>query len=60
MVLLLLLVFFFELWFMIELGEGELIIFDLNELYRRVIYWNNIFIDFLVRSGFILGGLVVC
>ncbi|KAG6540242.1 hypothetical protein Mapa_018368 [Marchantia paleacea] len=30
-----------ELRPMIELGEGELITSDLNELYRRVIYRNN-------------------
>lgn len=34
--------------------------FDINELYRRVIYWNNIFIDLLIISRFILGELVMC
>lgn len=33
---------------------------DINELYRRVIYWNNIFIDLLIISRFILGELVIC
>jgi DNA-directed RNA polymerase beta' subunit len=32
----------------------------LNEPYQKVIYWNNNLIDFLVRSGSTLGGLVVC
>lgn len=45
---------------MIELGEGELITSDLNELYRRVIYRNNTLIDFSARSGSTPGGLVVC
>nr|BDD17413.1 RNA polymerase beta' subunit [Takakia lepidozioides] len=49
-----------ELRPMIELGEGELITSDLNELYRRVIYRNNTLIDFLARSGSTPGGLVVC
>lgn len=49
-----------ELRPMIELGEGELITSDLNELYRRVIYRNNTLIDFSVRSGSTPGGLVVC
>lgn len=44
---------------MIELGEGELITPDLNELYRRVIYRNNTPIDFLARSGSTPGGSVV-
>lgn len=33
---------------------------DINEFYRRVIYWNNIFIDLLIISRFILGELVMC
>jgi DNA-directed RNA polymerase subunit beta' len=49
-----------ELRPMIELGEGELITSDLNELYRRVIYRNNTLIDFSARSGSTPGGLVVC
>lgn len=49
-----------ELRPMIELGEGELITSDPNELYRRVIYRNNTLIDFLARSGSTPGGLVVC
>lgn len=49
-----------ELRPMIELGEGELITSDLNELYRRVIYRNNTLIDFSTRSGSTPGGLVVC
>lgn len=49
-----------ELRPMIELGEGELITSDLNELYRRVIYRNNTLIDFYARSGSTPGGLVVC
>lgn len=49
-----------ELRPMIELGEGELITSDLNELYRRVIYRNNTLLDFSARSGSTPGGLVVC
>nr|YP_010194376.1 RNA polymerase beta' subunit [Pallavicinia lyellii]QZZ24656.1 RNA polymerase beta' subunit [Pallavicinia lyellii]QZZ24740.1 RNA polymerase beta' subunit [Pallavicinia lyellii] len=49
-----------ELRPMIELGEGELITSDLNELYRRVIYRNNTLIDFLARSSSTPGGLIVC
>lgn len=49
-----------ELRPMIELGEGELITSDLNELYRRVIYRNNTLIDFSSRNGSTPGGLVVC
>nr|YP_009667959.1 RNA polymerase beta [Jubula hutchinsiae]QCW58735.1 RNA polymerase beta [Jubula hutchinsiae] len=49
-----------ELRPMIELGEGELIMSDLNELYRRVIYRNNTLIDFLARSDSTPGGLIVC
>lgn len=49
-----------ELRPMIELGEGELITSDLNELYRRVIYRNNTLLDFLARSGSTPGGLIVC
>nr|YP_010932019.1 RNA polymerase beta' subunit [Pleurozia gigantea]WKR35041.1 RNA polymerase beta' subunit [Pleurozia gigantea] len=49
-----------ELRPMIELGEGELITSDLNELYRRVIYRNNTLLDFLVRSDSTPGGLIVC
>nr|YP_009682229.1 RNA polymerase beta [Fissidens nobilis]QDQ38642.1 RNA polymerase beta [Fissidens nobilis] len=49
-----------ELRPMIELGEGELITSDLNELYRRVIYRNNTLIDFSAKSGSTPGGLVVC
>lgn len=49
-----------ELRPMIELGEGELITSDLNELYRRVIYRNNTLIDFSARNGSTPGGLVVC
>lgn len=49
-----------ELRPMVELGEGELITSDLNELYRRVIYRNNTLIDFSARSGSTPGGLVVC
>jgi DNA-directed RNA polymerase beta' subunit len=49
-----------ELGPMVELGEGELITSDLNELYRRVIYRNNTLIDFSARSGSTPGGLVVC
>lgn len=33
---------------------------DINEFYRRVIYWNNIFIDLLIISRFMLGELVMC
>lgn len=33
---------------------------DINEFYRWVIYWNNIFIDLLVISRFMLGELVMC
>ena len=33
---------------------------DIDEFYRRVIYWNNIFIDLLIISRFILGELVMC
>nr|WIA68144.1 RNA polymerase beta' subunit [Pellia epiphylla]WIA68230.1 RNA polymerase beta' subunit [Pellia epiphylla]WIA68316.1 RNA polymerase beta' subunit [Pellia epiphylla] len=49
-----------ELRPMIELGGGELITSDLNELYRRVIYRNNTLLDFLARSGSTPGGLIVC
>nr|YP_010380185.1 RNA polymerase beta' subunit [Vesicularia montagnei]UDH58430.1 RNA polymerase beta' subunit [Vesicularia montagnei] len=49
-----------ELRPMVELGEGELITSDLNELYRRVIYRNNTLIDFSARSGSTPGGSVVC
>ena len=49
-----------ELRPMIELGEGELITSDLNELYRRVIYRNNTLLDFLARSDSTPGGLIVC
>nr|NP_777391.1 RNA polymerase beta' subunit [Anthoceros angustus]Q85CL6.1 RecName: Full=DNA-directed RNA polymerase subunit beta'; AltName: Full=PEP; AltName: Full=Plastid-encoded RNA polymerase subunit beta'; Short=RNA polymerase subunit beta' [Anthoceros angustus]BAC55327.1 RNA polymerase beta' subunit [Anthoceros angustus]BAC55418.1 RNA polymerase beta' subunit [Anthoceros angustus] len=49
-----------ELRPMIELGEGELITSDLNELYRRVIYRNNTLLDFLARGRSTPGGLVVC
>lgn len=49
-----------ELRPMIELGEGELIMSDLNELYRRVIYRNNTLLDFLARSDSTPGGLIVC
>lgn len=49
-----------ELRPMVELGEGESITSDLNELYRRVIYRNNTLIDFSARSGSTPGGLVVC
>nr|YP_009867573.1 RNA polymerase beta' subunit [Drepanocladus aduncus]QKG04770.1 RNA polymerase beta' subunit [Drepanocladus aduncus] len=49
-----------ELRPMVELGEGELITSDLNELYRRVIYRNNTLIDFSARSGSTPGGLVIC
>nr|WIA67535.1 RNA polymerase beta' subunit [Apopellia endiviifolia]WIA67623.1 RNA polymerase beta' subunit [Apopellia endiviifolia]WIA67799.1 RNA polymerase beta' subunit [Apopellia endiviifolia] len=49
-----------ELRPMIELGEGELITSDLNELYRRVIYRNNTLLDFLARSGSTPGGLIIC
>ena len=45
---------------MLELGEGELITSDLNELYRRVIYRNNTLIDFSTRSNSTPGGLIVC
>lgn len=33
---------------------------DINEFYRRVIYWNNIFMDLLIISRFMLGELVMC
>lgn len=49
-----------ELRPMIELGEGELITSDLNELYRRVIYRNNTLIDFLSRGDSTPGGLIIC
>ncbi len=49
-----------ELRPMIELGEGELITSDLNELYRRIIYRNNTLLDFLARSDSTPGGLIVC
>nr|WGO61486.1 RNA polymerase beta' subunit [Aneura pinguis]WGO61572.1 RNA polymerase beta' subunit [Aneura pinguis] len=49
-----------ELRPMIELGEGELITSDLNELYRRVIYRNNTLLDFLARSDSTPGGLIIC
>nr|QWW92338.1 RNA polymerase beta' subunit [Ptychanthus striatus] len=49
-----------ELRPMIELGEGELIMSDLNELYRRVIYRNNTLLDFLARSDSTPGGLIIC
>lgn len=49
-----------ELRPMIELGEGELITSDLNELYRRVIYRNNTLFDFSTRSDSTPGGLIVC
>jgi DNA-directed RNA polymerase subunit beta' len=49
-----------ELRPMIELGEGELITSDLNELYRRIIYRNNTLLDFPARSDSTPGGLIVC
>lgn len=49
-----------ELRPIIELGEGELITSDLNELYRRIIYRNNTLLDFLARSDSTPGGLIVC
>jgi DNA-directed RNA polymerase subunit beta' len=49
-----------ELRPMIELGEGELITSDLNELYRRIIYRNNTLLDFLARNDSTPGGLIVC
>nr|YP_009667712.1 RNA polymerase beta [Schistochila macrodonta]QCW58488.1 RNA polymerase beta [Schistochila macrodonta] len=49
-----------ELRPMIELGEGELITSDLNELYRRIIYRNNTLIDFQARSDSTPGGLIIC
>jgi DNA-directed RNA polymerase beta' subunit len=49
-----------ELRPMIELGEGELITSDLNELYRRIIYRNNTLLDFLARSDSTPGGSIVC
>nr|YP_010881241.1 RNA polymerase beta' subunit [Fossombronia foveolata]WIA67194.1 RNA polymerase beta' subunit [Fossombronia foveolata] len=49
-----------ELRPMIELGEGESITSDLNELYRRVIYRNDTLTDFLARSGSTPGGLIIC
>lgn len=49
-----------ELRPMIELGEGESITSDLNELYRRIIYRNNTLLDFLARSDSTPGGLIIC
>lgn len=59
MVLCLLLVFFFELRLIYYIDEDKLVILDINEIYRRIIYWNNIFIDLLIISIVILEELII-
>nr|YP_010900088.1 RNA polymerase beta' subunit [Cycas crassipes]YP_010900174.1 RNA polymerase beta' subunit [Cycas ferruginea]YP_010900260.1 RNA polymerase beta' subunit [Cycas guizhouensis]YP_010900432.1 RNA polymerase beta' subunit [Cycas longlinensis]UDU84195.1 RNA polymerase beta' subunit [Cycas ferruginea]WHS16436.1 RNA polymerase beta' subunit [Cycas crassipes]WHS16522.1 RNA polymerase beta' subunit [Cycas ferruginea]WHS16608.1 RNA polymerase beta' subunit [Cycas guizhouensis]WHS16780.1 RNA polymera len=49
-----------ELRPIVQLGGGELITSDPNELYRRVIYRNNTLTDLLARSRSTPGGLVIC
>nr|YP_009129771.1 RNA polymerase beta' subunit [Vanilla planifolia]YP_009456224.1 RNA polymerase beta [Vanilla pompona]AID52205.1 RNA polymerase beta' subunit [Vanilla planifolia]AUJ22494.1 RNA polymerase beta [Vanilla pompona]QII90215.1 RNA polymerase beta' subunit [Vanilla planifolia] len=49
-----------ELRPIIQIDGGKLMSSDLNELYRRVIYRNNILTDLLVTSGSTPGELVMC
>ncbi|CAL5185263.1 unnamed protein product [Lathyrus oleraceus] len=49
-----------ELRPIIQIDGGKLMSSDINELYRRVIYRNNILIDLLTTSGFTPGELVMC
>lgn len=49
-----------ELRPIIQIDGGELMSSDINELYRRVIYRNNILIDLLTTSGFTPVELVMC
>lgn len=60
MVLCLLLVFFFELRFIVYRFGDKVVILDINEFYKRVICWNNNFVYLLKRSELVLVDLVMC
>ncbi|PIM98776.1 DNA-directed RNA polymerase [Handroanthus impetiginosus] len=49
-----------ELRPIIQINGGKLMRLDINELYRRVIYWNNTFVDLLTTSRPMPGELVMC
>jgi len=49
-----------ELRPMFQLVGGELVTSDLNELYRKILYRNNMLIEFLVKNEYTPEGLIIC
>lgn len=49
-----------ELRPMFQLVGGELVTSDLNELYRKILYRNNMLLEFLVKNDYTPEGLIIC